>query len=149
MGAWGKGLWSIRRFTDSVSRCHASLPSSMPPVNCTMPISTGSGDSKAIDPCLRLSTRYALMSMKERQASLLVLRNVKTVRLAARRESKPRRHHRQSDRRKGGWRSLLALRLLTPSGDPDRTSKRRNQAQPSGGKPKGPIEARKYWFDFQ
>src|SRR5260370_31116464 len=149
MGAWGKGLWSIRRFTDSVSRCHASLPSSMPPVNCTMPISTGSGDSKAIDPCLRLSTRYALMSMKERQASLLVLRNVKTVRLAARRESKPRRHHRQSDRRKGGRRSLLALRLIAPSGDPDRTSSggtKPNQAEESQ---RAPIEARKYWFDFQ
>jgi len=54
-----------------------------------MPISAGSGGSKAIDQCLRLSTRYALMSIKERQSSLLVLSNGKTVHQAARGESEP------------------------------------------------------------
>jgi hypothetical protein len=50
---------------------------------------------------------------------------------------------------KGGRRSLLALRLLAPSGDPDRTSSggtKPNQAEESQ---RAPIEARKYWFDFQ
>jgi hypothetical protein len=54
-----KGLWSITRFIATLS-CSKSWLWAMPSVKCTIPISTG---WQSIDRCLRLSMRYALMSI--------------------------------------------------------------------------------------